>query len=95
MRYRPNRQEVGRMLKSQQFRRPLTMVGGRVLATARTTVARDSGETAASGRLTHLNRAGVKGDRIGVQVSFRGAAVQLQFGNKNMRARRFLTRALL
>lgn len=83
------------MLLSSQLRKPLTLAGARALNRSRTIVRHRSGETAASGRLVHKQRAGVKGDRIGVSVVFGGAGVPLQFGNKRTKATRFLTRSLI
>lgn len=95
MRYTANYRETGKFLRSQQLRKPLTLAAAKILARGRVLVEKDSGETAASGRLVHLTQAGAKRDRIGVSVVFGGAAVAKQFGNKRTRPTRFLTRATL
>lgn len=93
MDYKPNRAETAKFLKSSQIRGPLTLAAARWLARARVLVPKDSGATAASGRLVHKTNGGVKRDRAVVTVVFGGKAVQLQFGNEITKATRFLTRA--
>lgn len=93
MDYKRNSANARAFLLGSQLRVPLTLAGNRWLGKARGLVSKDSGATAASGRLIQKTKAGAKGDRIGVQVRFGGAAVPLQFGNKRTRATRFLTRA--
>lgn len=90
MEYR--RGNMGAFLKGPDARRVCTLAAGRVLAKARVIVGKNSGETAASGRLEHGY--GIKGDRVRVSVVFGGAAVEEQWGNKRRPASRFLTKAL-
>jgi hypothetical protein len=92
MRYRANYTETGRFLLGPECRKVTTLAAAAWLSRARMTVSRDSGATAASGRLVH-GVGGTRGRRVKVSVVFGGAAVPLQFGNKRTRATRFLTRA--
>ena len=84
---------MGVFLKGPDARRVVTLAAAARLARARTLVAHVTGDTAGSGRLSH-SIGGRKHDRVMVTISFTGAAVQLQFGNRRTRASRFLTRAL-
>lgn len=95
MKYERSRIGTAKLLNSSQLRKPLTLAGNRALNRSRLIVRRQSGATAASGRLVHKQHAGIKGDRIGVSVVFGGAGVPLQFGNKRTKATRFLTRSLI
>lgn len=92
MDYRPDFRGMGQFLKGPDARRICTLAAAARLAKARALVGHDSGETAASGRLTH-GVGGKKNDRVRVSLEFGGAAVPQQFGNKRTRATRFLTRA--
>jgi len=93
MDYRPERKGMAEFLKGPEARRVCTLAAAYRLARMRALVGKDSGETAASGKLTHgYDR--VKGDRVRVSIEFGGAAVQQQFGNRRTRASRFMTRAL-
>lgn len=92
MDYRSNRRESAAFLKGPQMRRVCTLAAAAWLSRARTLVGKESGATAASGRLTH-GYGGRLNDRVRVSVVFSGNAVQEQFGNKTRRASRFLTRA--
>ncbi|MGW4487858.1 hypothetical protein ACWEOE_28920 [Amycolatopsis sp. NPDC004368] len=93
MQYRANYVGMGRFLRGPDARRVTTLAAGRVLAQARAIVRKDTGETAASGRLLH-GTGGRRKDRVRVTVAFGGAAVPLQFGNKRTKPTRFLTRAI-
>ncbi|MGW4127957.1 hypothetical protein [Amycolatopsis japonica] len=96
MKYRRNSGEAARFLKTNpQLRIALTRAAAAKLARMRSTVSKDSGATAASGRLVHQSRAGGKRDRMGVRIAFGGRAVPLQFGNKRTKATRFMTRAMV
>lgn len=89
MQYQPDYRGMGKFLMSADARRVCTLAAATGLARARGLVGKDSGNTAASGRLIH-GRGGKKNDRVKVSVAFDGAAVQQQFGR---RGNRFLTRA--
>ncbi len=96
MKYQRNSRETAKFLKaSPQLRIPLTRASAAKLARMRQTVSKHSGATAASGRLVHQARAGGKRDRMGVRIAFEGRAVPLQFGNKRVKATRFMTRAMV
>jgi hypothetical protein len=56
---------------------------------------KDTGHTAATGRVEMMNRAGGKRDRMGARIAFDGTAVVAQFGNKRRRATRPMTRAMV
>lgn len=89
MRYQPNHRGMGEFLRSADARRACTLAAAVGLVRARGIVGKDSGQTAASGRLIH-GTGGKKNDRVRVTIAFGGAAVQQQFGRG---ASRFLTRA--
>jgi hypothetical protein len=94
--YQRDSKETAQFLLGPELRKVTTLAAGRVLAKARANLAAhvDTGETMRSGRLVHSTRGGVKKDRVSVSVVFGGNAVPLQFGNRRVRATRFLTRAL-
>jgi hypothetical protein len=92
MQYRADYRGMGKFLLGPDARKVCTLAGGRILGNGRALVSKDSGETAASGRLVH-GHGGHRNDRVLVSVVFGGAAVQLQFGNRRTRPTRFLTRA--
>lgn len=93
MRYSPNRLSMGQFLRGPEARRVCTIAAAERLTRARALCPRDTGQTAASGRLVHSSNGGVNGDRVQVAVRFDRAAAALQFGNRRTRASRFLTRA--
>jgi hypothetical protein len=88
--YQANYRGMGQFLMGPDARRVCTLAAAVRLAKARALVGRDSGDTAASGRLVH-GVGGRKNDRVKVTVAFDGAAVAQQWGRG---ANRFLTRAL-
>lgn len=94
MKYTPDHVETGKYLLGSDMRRVCTLAAGRTLATARALVGKESGETAASGRLEH-GIGGIKHDRVRVSVTFDGAAVEQQWGTARSRGTHFLTRALV
>ncbi len=83
---------MGRFLVSHDARRVCTLAAAAGLARTRLIVAKDSGETAASGRLLQ-GIGGRKNDRVRTTVAFGGAMVPLHFGNKRTRPTRPMTRA--
>ena len=93
MEYRKDTRGMGVFLKGPDMRRVCTLAAASRLTKARALVGHISGDTAASGRLTH-GWGGRTDDRVRVTISFGFAAVQQQFGNRRTRASRFLTRAL-
>jgi hypothetical protein len=96
MRYQRNSAETRRFLRTNpQLRIALTRAAGAKLARMRAAVPKDTGETAASGRLVHMQRAGGRRDRMGVSIQFDGHAVGLQFGNARTKRTRFMTRAMI
>lgn len=92
MQYQPDYRGMGKFLLGPDARRVCTLAAAARLARARALVGKDSGDTAASGRLQH-GIGGKRNDRVRVTVVFGGAAVQQQFGNRRSPATRFLTRA--
>lgn len=92
MDYRSNKAESAAFLKGPQMRRVCTLAAAAWLSRARTLVGKETGRTAATGRLEH-GYGGRLNDRVRVSVVFSGNAVQEQFGNRTRRASRFLTRA--
>lgn len=91
MEYRPDFHGMGQFLMGPDARRVCTLAAGAGLARIRAIVAKDSGETAASGRLLQ-GTGGQKNDRVRTTVAFGGAMVQLQFGNQRTRPTRPMTR---
>jgi hypothetical protein len=89
VRYEPDFRGMGKFLMSSDARRVCTLAAAARLARARALVGKDTGDTAASGRLVH-GVGGRRNDRAVVSVVFGGAAVQQQWGRG---ATRFLTRA--
>jgi hypothetical protein len=89
MRYEPDFRGMSKFLMGSDARRVCTLAAAARLARARALVGKDSGNTAASGRLVH-GVGGRRHDRVMVSVVFGGAAVQQQWGRG---ANRFLTRA--
>ncbi|MGW4484331.1 hypothetical protein ACWEOE_10885 [Amycolatopsis sp. NPDC004368] len=96
MRYQRNSRETARFLRtSSTLRFALTRASAAKLARMRVLAHKDSGETAATGRLVHQQRAGGRRDRMGVSIQFSGAAVERQFGNARVQPDRFMTRAMI
>ena len=96
MKYRRNSRETAQFLETNpQLRIALTQAAAAPFARMRSTVSKHSGATAASGRMIHQTLAGVKRDRMGVRIAFKGEGVPLQFGNKRVKATRFMTRAMV
>lgn len=96
MQYRRNSGETAKFLRSSPtLRIALTRASAARLARMRILAHKDSGETAASGRLVHQQRAGARRDRMGVSIQFGGAAVERQFGNPRVQPDRFMTRAMI
>lgn len=91
MKYEKNVQGMGVFLRGPDARRVTSLGAGRILANARAIVGKHSGKTAASGRLSHSNKGGIRGDRVQVTVTFGEAAVQQQWGRGKSK---FLTKAL-
>lgn len=84
---------MGAFLTGPDARRVCTLAAAARLAKARGLMQRDTGDTAASGRLVH-GVGGRKNDRVKVTIAFDGTAVAQQWGNKRTRPTRPLTRAL-
>jgi hypothetical protein len=93
MQYRRDVAGMAKFLTGPDARRVVTLAAAARLAKARGLMRRDTGATAASGRLVQHSRGGRKNDRVMVSVTFGGTAVAQQFGNKRTRATRPLTRA--
>lgn len=87
------RRDMRPFLMSPGMARVVHEVGTHKMRQAASLVGKDSGETAATGRVD-LAIGGRRGDRWVGTVSFRGNAVAEQFGNRRRPASRFLTRAL-
>jgi len=92
MKYTPDTRGMGQWLVGSDARRVTVLAAAARLAKARALMRRDTGETAASGRLIH-GRGGRKNDRVMTTIAFDGTAVPQQWGNKRTRATRPLTRA--
>lgn len=88
MRY--NQGNMSAFLLGPDARRVTTLAAAVILAKARTYVGKDTGHTAATGRLVH-GIGGAKNDRVKVTVAFDGAGVYQQFSRNG---NRFLSRAL-
>ena len=96
MKYQRSSKGTAQLLLSSQLRKPLTLAGIRVMGKARANFrSANAPKTADSGRIVQRSRAGVRGDRVGLSIVFRGASVPMQFGNKKTRPTRPLTRALI
>lgn len=93
MDYRADYRGMGQFLMGPDARRVCTLAAAARLAKARGLLRRDTGATAASGRLVQ-GVGGRKNDRVKVQIAFDGNAVAQQFGNAHTRPTRPLTRAL-
>jgi hypothetical protein len=91
MQYQADYRGMGKFLRGPDARRVCTAAAAAGLTRSRGIVGRDSGETAASGRLVH-GIGGRRRDRVLVSIVFGGVAVPLQFGNAHRRGTRFLTR---
>lgn len=85
---------MSKFLVGPDARRVVTLAAAARLAKARGLMRRDTGATAASGRLVQHARGGRRNDRVMVTIAFDGTAVPQQFGNRRTRATRPLTRAL-
>jgi len=96
VRYRPDRREFGKLMRSQQMRRPVIRAANDIRDRAVQIAPHDTGDYAAAFRVNEqAGLVSVRGNpRVNVEVyNDDPAAAPLEFGNGRIEARRVMLRA--